>query len=101
MDGVPLGTPQHWMIGTQCLLTEASIAWDAIRAVDYLSLRKDVDPARIGIAGTSGGGGQVALLAALQPRLAVIASSCHMTAWDTIFRKPIPQDAEVLSELCE
>ena len=95
---VPMGTPQHWLLGTQCLLTGATIAryfvWDAIRAVDYLSSRADVDPARIGVAGNSGGGGQAALLAAVEPRFAAIASSCYMTAWDTIFRKPIPQDAE-------
>ncbi len=30
--------------------------WNAMRAIDYLQSRKDVDPARIGVAGRSGGG---------------------------------------------
>ena len=32
------------------------MVWDTIRAIDYLNTRKDVDPARIGCTGASGGG---------------------------------------------
>jgi hypothetical protein len=44
--------------------------WNAVRAVDWLVDRPDVDPARIGINGASGGGTQSLLLAAIDDRIA-------------------------------
>jgi hypothetical protein len=44
--------------------------WNAIRAVDYLSSREDVDSTRIATTGESGGGTQAFLLAALDERVA-------------------------------
>ena len=51
--------------------------WDAIRAVDYLESRSDIDAKRIGAAGNSGGGTQTSYLMALDPRIAVAAPSCY------------------------
>ena len=45
--------------------------WDGLRALDYLSERKDVDPRRIACTGTSGGGLQTEMLAALDDRIRV------------------------------
>src|SRR6185369_2537109 len=67
--------------------------WDGIRAVDYLLARPEVDPERINITGTSGGGTQTAMIAALDPRIKVVVPSCYITSlpmrmYNRIFKDP-------------
>jgi dienelactone hydrolase len=45
------------------------MAWEDRRAVDYLLTRPEVDPARLGCGGLSGGGLRTIYLAALDPRV--------------------------------
>lgn len=47
---------------------------DVVRAVDYLLTRKDIDPQRIAIAGTSQGGGIALAVASLDPRLKAVTA---------------------------
>ncbi len=45
------------------------LAWDGIRGLDYLLMRTEVDPRRIGCTGQSGGGTMTMFLGALEPRI--------------------------------
>jgi len=91
-------TKEHTIVGIQCLLTGQNLArytiWDAMRAVDYLQSRKEVDPNRIGCTGNSGGGTMTAYLSALDARITVAAPSCYITSWRQLLQTIGPQDAE-------
>ncbi|MBK5298226.1 MAG: acetylxylan esterase [Vicinamibacteria bacterium] len=75
---------EHAVLGNLAYLAGTNLArwevWDGMRALDYLLTRPEVDPARISITGTSGGGLQAAMIAALDPRIRVAAPSCYITA---------------------
>ena len=47
--------------------------WNGIRALDYVTSRPDVDPARVAVTGESGGATQTILLTAVDPRVKVAA----------------------------
>ena len=88
---------EHAVMGNLAYLAGTNLArweiWDGIRAVDYLLTRPEVDPDRINITGTSGGGFQAAHIAALDPRIKVAAPSCYITAlpmriYNRIFKDP-------------
>jgi len=91
-------TTEHTVVGTQCMLVGDHLArytiWDGIRALDYLLSRKEVDPARIGLTGNSGGGTHTAYIAALDDRIQVAAPSCYITSWHLMLDTIGPQDAE-------
>ena len=68
---------------------------DAMRGVDYLSARKDVDTARIGAFGCSGGGTMTAYFAALDDRVKAAAVACYFTSFKELLASPQgAQDAE-------
>ena len=89
---------EHSYPGTQAFVSGLSAAhyftWDGVRAVDYLISRKEVDPARIGITGRSGGGTQSAMIAAVDDRILASAPECYITTFDKLMRSAGPQDAE-------
>jgi len=53
--------------------------WNAIRALDLLSERPEVDPERLGVAGRSGGGAQSWFIAAADPRIKAAAPAAGAT----------------------
>ncbi len=54
---------------------------DSMQVMDYLLTRSDVDPARIGCAGASGGGNTAIYHAALDKRVACVASICTISSF--------------------
>ncbi len=76
-----LSCGEHAVLGNPLYLLGTSLAryriWDGIRGLDYLMSRPEVDPARIGCVGNSGGGTLTAYIAALDPRVAVAAIGCY------------------------
>src|SRR5262249_6977604 len=91
-------TTEHTVAGAQCLLLGHSFARhrinDGLRALDYLVSRPEVDAARIGCTGNSGGGTMTVYLSALDDRIKVAAPSCYITSWKSLLETIGPQDAE-------
>jgi pimeloyl-ACP methyl ester carboxylesterase len=88
---------EHAVLGNLAYLAGTNLArweiWDGMRALDYLLTRPEVDPQRINITGTSGGGFQAAHIAALDSRIKVAVPSCYITAlpmriYNRIFKDP-------------
>jgi pimeloyl-ACP methyl ester carboxylesterase len=88
---------EHAVLGNLAYLAGTNLArweiWDGMRALDYLLTRPEVDPERINITGTSGGGFQTAHIAALDRRIKVAVPSCYITAlpmrvYNRIFKDP-------------
>ncbi len=92
------GGNEHLELGARSILTGGSVAryfiHDARRAVDYLVSRPDVDPARLGVTGCSGGGAITAYAAAFDDRLKVAAAGCFISTYRTLFTGPTP-DSEM------
>jgi cephalosporin-C deacetylase-like acetyl esterase len=65
----------HWI--SQGYTPAGVEVWAAMRALDYLQSRNDVDPDRLGITGNSGGGTISWFAGAADPRLRVVVPSCQ------------------------
>jgi cephalosporin-C deacetylase-like acetyl esterase len=91
-------TGEHGLAGFSTLLMGQHVSQyfltDAIRGVDYLVKRTDVDASRIGAFGCSGGGTATAYLTALDPRVKVAAVACYITSFEALLPTAGPQEAE-------
>lgn len=54
------------------------MVWESIRALDYLSTRKEIDSTRLGVMGASGGGQNAYYTAALDKRAQAVVSICYL-----------------------
>lgn len=92
------GTKEHQQLGAQCYMVGHSIAryfvHDAIRALDYLAARPEVDPQRLGVTGNSGGGTQAAMLMVCDDRLAAAAPGTFIMNRQQYMHAGGVQDAE-------
>jgi cephalosporin-C deacetylase-like acetyl esterase len=89
---------EHLQAGAQCILIGRSVAryfiWDAKRALDYLLSRPEVDAARVGATGCSGGGALTTFIGALDPRLKAVVPSSFINSYRVLFTGPNP-DSEM------
>ena len=95
------GTTEHNYQGQQCILTGTNIAryflFDALRGIDYLQSRSEVDPKLIGVTGNSGGGTQTSLVCMCgDPRVKAAAPCTYVTSREHYFMTGQPQDCEQL-----
>jgi len=76
---VHMSVDQHHYVGCPALLVNWSLSglriWDAIRAVDYLVSRPEVDKNKLASVGQSGGGQMALLITAVDERIKVCVAS--------------------------
>lgn len=91
-------TTEHFLIGVGSTLVGRNTAryriWDAMRSIDYLVSRPEVDAKRIGFTGCSGGGTLTSYVMALDDRVACAAPACYLTTFRRLIETIGPQDAE-------
>ena len=82
---VGLGTKEHRVLGHQCYLLGLNLmqyrVWDAMRAIDYLETRPEVDRDRIAMAGNSGGGMETLQFAPFESRVKAAAPMCAVASF--------------------
>ena len=95
---VGVGVQEHLYAGNQQFLVGEFFgswrAWDGIRALDYMVTRPEIDSARIGVTGNSGGGTMTTWLCGLDQRWAMGAPSCFVTTFRRNLENELPQDTE-------
>jgi cephalosporin-C deacetylase-like acetyl esterase len=91
-------TVEHTLLGAGSIPLGRNTAtyriWDGMRSIDYVAGRKDLDPKKIGVTGSSGGGTLSSYLMALDERVACAAPSCYLTSFRRLLETIGPQDAE-------
>lgn len=101
--GKPLtrgGTTEHTLLNAQANLLGRTLAaaelWDNVRGLDYLSTRPEVDTARLGCLGNSGGATQTAYLMAYDQRLKAAALCSYVAAGERNLELTGPADGCVM-----
>ncbi|MBC7759947.1 MAG: acetylxylan esterase, partial [Phormidesmis sp. FL-bin-119] len=93
-----IGVSEHNYAGSQMVLCgetlSAWLTWDAIKCVDYLLTRTEVDAKQIGVTGNSGGGTQATWLCGVERRLSMAAPSCFIVGFGQNLQNELPADME-------
>ncbi|WP_308639642.1 alpha/beta hydrolase family protein [Paenibacillus silvisoli] len=97
---------EKWMeaVAAHCFLDEklsllgehlgAYMMRDNIAALTYLLSRPEVDAARVGVTGNSGGGTMSAYIGAYDDRIKAVAPCCYITELRSLLYRIMAQDAE-------
>ena len=89
---------EHTRLGARGWLVGWNFArfriWDAVRAIDYLESRADLDCSKLGIMGTSGGGTMSAYMQAFDPRIKVAFPNCYVSSLREVIGTRGCHDAE-------
>jgi hypothetical protein len=82
IEGIHHGTYRYnrWWWNSRGYTPAGVEAWNCIRALDYLETRPEVDAARIGVTGRSGGGAYSWWIAALDDRIRVAVPVAGITS---------------------
>ncbi len=90
--------PEHDVLDRAAVLAGTSSSgeytWDCVRAIDYLISRPEVDEARIGLTGCSGGGTQTTFTATVDDRIAAAVPICFVTSVRERLLSREPGDSE-------
>jgi len=94
----PGTTTEHFLVGVGSILvgrnTASYRAWDAIRTIDFLETRPEIDAKKIGMTGCSGGGTMTSYVMALDERVVCAAPACYLSTMRKLVETIGPQDAE-------
>lgn len=89
---------EHNLLNRRMLLSGDNMGtwrvYDAVRGLDYLLTRDEVDTTRVGVTGNSGGGTLTTLVAGVDDRFTAAAPSCYITRWLRNVENELPVDAE-------
>ena len=90
--------PEHDVLDRAAVLAGTSSSgeytWDCVRSIDYLISRPEVDGARIGLTGCSGGGTQTTFTATVDDRIAAAVPICFVTSVRERLLSREPGDSE-------
>ena len=88
----------HQTFGAQMFLTQGSptkyFVADAMRAIDYLQSRPEIDSDKIGATGSSGGGTQTCVISLIDDRIKAAAPGTFVSTRRDIFHQGGAQDSE-------
>lgn len=91
---------EHIHQGAQASLAGEGLAryyiWDAKRSLDYLAGRAEVDAARLGAVGCSGGGALTTFIGALDARLKAVIPACFPNSYRLLFSGANPHSEMTL-----
>ncbi|GAA4507076.1 alpha/beta hydrolase family protein [Hymenobacter ginsengisoli] len=94
------GTTEHTLLNAQATLLGTNLPaeelWDNVRSLDYLLTRPEVDAARVGCLGNSGGATQTAYFMAYDDRVQVAALCSYVAAGERNLTLTGPADGCVM-----